>query len=249
MSDTRPLRDSRRVAPDWVRAHESLWRLGALALAHPTPEFHAALQGGAFQAALAEAWDEAGMGTLPAAVTEGDFAAFEAGYIAAFLHGQGGKPVASLLAGDHEALLAGVSRPVFMLNIAGFYRHFGLQPARADEGRADEPDHLVTMMEFMAVLSHLESRALQAGRDPAPLRRAQRDFLARHLAPFLETIAEALHRPVSPGLDHSQSLILAGYTTWARTLLARLEQQVGPYRDRAAAAAHRGEPAEQDLWG
>ena len=109
-----------------------------------------------------------------------DFAALEAGYITAFLHGPKGKPIASLLAGDHEHLLAGHARPVFMLNIAAFYRHFGLAAATEDEGRADEPDHLASLLEFMAVLAHLEARALSGGKDPSPYRRAQRDVLRRH---------------------------------------------------------------------
>lgn len=238
-----------RAGPARARARETLWRLGALALAHPAPEFHAAVERGEFHAALGDAWAAVTGRPWPRPAPPGDFAAFEAGYIAAFLHGRKGKPVASLLAGDHSTLLAGLSRPVFMLNIAAFYRHFGLTAATGDEGRADEPDHLAAMMEFMAVLCHLEARALAAGRDPGPSRRAQRDFLARYLAPMLEAVTAALGAARPTGLDPALAQLLDAFAPWARGQVAELEAQVGPFRDPDAAPAPGPAPAAQNLWG
>lgn len=236
------------AGPACARARETLWRLGALALAHPAPEFLGALRDGSFHAALDEAWGSVTGRPWPRTAPPGDFAAFEAGYIAAFLHGRKGKPVASLLAGDHGTLLAGLSRPVFMLNVAAFYRHFGLTAATGDEGRADEPDHLAAMMEFMAVLCHLEAGALSAGRDPAPPRRAQRDFLARYLAPMLEAVTAALGQAAPTGLDPAIARMLDMFAPWARGQVAELEAQVGGFRNPDAAPAPRAEPAPQNLW-
>ncbi len=245
--DTLPMGDSPRRAA----AKETLWRLAALAVAHPAREFHDALMSGAFHTAFSDAWAEITGAPWRAPPALADYAAFEAGFIAAFLHGPKGKPVAALLAGEHEHVLAGLTRPVFMLNLTAFYKHFGLQAAQADEGRQDEPDHLATMLEFMAVLCHLEAGALERGRDPAPPRRAQRDFLCRYLAPTLEGVAGCLrHYPVA-ALDPTLNRLMQDMAHWAQAQIAELEARVGPFRDpdapRPAGAAP--EPATQNLWG
>lgn len=65
-----------------------------------------------------------------------------------------------------------------------FYEFFGLR-RRQD---ALLPDHLSVELEFMHFLSTLESTD-EPGRDTASLRRAQRDFLDRHLSRLIEAIA------------------------------------------------------------
>lgn len=230
-----------------ARARESLWRLAALALAHPTPEVHQAVASGAFHDAFAAAWGAVTGRAWPRPAAPAGFAAYEAGYIAAFLHGRNGQPVAALLAGDHEELLRGLSRPVFMLNLAGFYGHFGLKAAVGDEGRADEPDHLAAMAEFLAVLCHLEAGALERGDDAASARRAQRDFLARYAAPALDCVAGKLRRQPVAELDATLAQLLQALADWAPGQLAELEARVGPHRDPDAPAPTA--PAAQNLWG
>lgn len=249
MSVAAPSRLPAGDAPGRARARETIWRLAALSLAHPAPEFRDAIACGGFPDAFGRAWAEVTGRAWPAPPAPAPFPAFEAGYIAAFLHGRSGKPVASLLAGDHEALLAGLSRPVFMLNIAAFYRHFGLTAAVEDEGRADEPDHLSAMAEFMAVLCHLESGTLARRSDAAPVRRAQRDFLARYLAPALGCVDGALTRSPVPDLDPTLRQIISDLAHWSRQQIAELEARVGPYRDPDAHAPAPAEPAPQNLWG
>lgn len=239
------------VADEAARASakETIWRLAALAFAHPAPEFHARLASGAFHDAFAAAWgDVTGRGWLRPA-PPADFAGFEAGYIAAFLHGRDGKPTASLLAGDHSELLRGLSRPVFMLNVAAFYGHFGLKAAADDEGRADEPDHLAAMAEFMAVLCHLEARLCASGRDAGPPRRAQRDFLARYLAPALEALGARLRRRPVPDLDPTLAQLTDELAPWARAQVAALEARVGPFRDPDAPRPAEAPAPAQNLWG
>ncbi|WP_422368169.1 molecular chaperone TorD family protein [Pelagibius sp.] len=241
-------------------AKETIWRLAAIALGHPAPELQKALESGAFHAALNDAWLAVTGRAWPKRAPSVDFAALESGYIAAFLHGPKGKPVAPLLAGDHERLLAGHARPVFMLNIAAFYRHFGLQAAETDEGRADEPDHLASMLEFMAVLAHLEAQALRRNRDPAAYRRAQRDFLRRYLCPLLRAVADCLRGWPVESLDETIGQLVADLPDWADHQAAELEARVGRYRDPDAATAARVEGAQsrdtaaarvvdQNLWG
>ena len=233
-----------------ARAAESLWRLGALAFGHPIEEFHRALLDGSFHEAVDAAWSVLTGRAWPREAPPARFADLEGGYIAAFEHGRGGKRLASLLGGEHKELLAGQARPAFMLNVAAFYRHFGLTQAIADEGRVDEPDHLACLLEFMAVLSHLEASAIAGGRDPGGVRRAQRDFLVRYVEPLLALIEAALRRPAEPPLDATLARLIGDLHGFADARIAELESQVGPYRSAEARPdAGPDAAARQNLWG
>lgn len=247
VSSRPPMGDS----PQRAQAKETIWRLAALAFGHPSPEFYDIVRSGQFHEAFSGAWAAATGAAWPKLPPSADYKSFEAGYIRAFLHGPGGKPTAALLAGDHDHILAGLSRPVFMLNIAAFYKHFGLKAATSDEGRNDEPDHLASMLELMSVLCHLESAALQKGRDASGYRRAQRDFLCRYLGLTLESVAGLLRHHQIALLDPTMSQLVQDMHSWAEAQIHELEARVGPFRDPDAPkpeAAHREMPA-QDLWG
>ncbi len=220
-------------AAERARAKESLWRLTSLALAHPAREYYDALASGAFQNAFSAAWQQVTGRIWHCRGPSCDFAAFESGFIAVFLHGPKGKPLASLFAGEHQVVLRGLSRPVLMLNLTSFYRHFGLRAAQQDEGRQDEPDHLSAMCEFMAVLCHLEAGALAAERDPGAVRRAQRDFLCRFLKPFLGVINDQLCRCKPDDLDPVIAQLCVDMANWAESQVAGLEAMVGAFRDPA----------------
>lgn len=59
-----------------------------------------------------------------------------------------------------------------------FYEFFGLRRSE----QAELPDHLAVELEFMHLLTHLEARATGAPEQLASVRRAEHDFLNRHLA-------------------------------------------------------------------
>lgn len=241
-------------SPERAMAKETLWRLSALACGHPTPEFYEAVASRQFHDAFSAAWAQVAGQGWPGADVSPNFEAFEAGYISAFLHGRNGKPLAALLVGENEDILAGLTRPVFMLNIAAFYKHFGLKPSITDEGRHDEPDHLACMLEFMAVLCHLEAHALKNERDPSPYRRAQRDFLCRYLGPALDAVAGQLRRAALPNLDPTIFTLLQDMDRWSLAQISELETRVGPFNDPdAPQQAHKAAPASQsapqNLWG
>ena len=237
-----------------AQAKETIWRLCALTLSHPAPEFHAAIESGVFHAAFDDAWSKVTGRRWPRAKASTDFATFEAGFITAFLHGYKGKPIASLLSGDHEDILKGLTRPVFMLNIGAMYKHFGLKAATSDEGRHDEPDHVTSMLEFMSVLCHLETQTLRKDADASAYRRAQRDFLCRYLAPTLAAIAGGLRHTPVPEFDPTVAQIVEELAQWSSVQITELEARVGPFRDPDApkpvlVATSQDENATQNLWG
>lgn len=238
-------------APERADAKGAIYRLAAVAFGHPLPEFQRALEDGSFHAVFNEAWRQITGRQWPDVCVSDDFAALEAGYIDTFVHGRSGKPRVPLLAGEYEHLLDGKTRPAFMLDLRAFYRHFGLQSATDDEGRPEEPDHLIDMLEFMAVLSHLEARALERGADPSGYRRAQRDFLHRYLLPLMDAIYQGVAAESGLSLDSTLVRMAEDLPEWVRQQLVELEARVGPYSDqRPSATDRRNGPraVEQNLW-
>ena len=239
-----PMGDS----PERARASMALYRLAAAALGHPVPELHEAFVDGRFHHAFNEAWQRITGRIWPRSAASADFAALEAGYIDMFLHGRRGQPRVHLLAGDYESLRNGVTRPVFMLNIQAFYRHFDLQAATGDEGRNEEPDHLATMLEFMAVLHHLEAQAIERGADCCAYRRAQRDFLRRYLLPLLETIHQEVSAESHGQLDANLLRLIEDLPQRLRQQLAELQVRIGPSTEPSVPAAEQTRNLAQNLW-
>ncbi len=234
--------------PERADANGAIYRLAAVAFGHPLPEFQHALEDGSFHQAFNDAWYRVTGREWPRFPASRDFAALEAGYIDAFAHGRHGEPRVPLLAGEYGALLGGQTRSVFMLNIRAFYRHFGLRAATSDEGRAEEPDHLIDMLEFMAVLSHLEARALERKADSSAYRRAQRDFLCRYLVPLMDAIRQELAAQRGLGLDKTLVRMIEDLPEWASQQAAELEARVGPYSDQASRAGDLPRSVDQNLW-
>jgi DMSO reductase family type II enzyme chaperone len=234
--------------PQRADAAGAIYRLAAVAFGHPLPEFQQALADGSFYVVFNDSWRQITGREWPRCNPSVDFLALEAGYIDAFVHGRRGKPRIPLLAGEYETLLGGLTRPVYMLNLQAFYRHFGLKSAVDDEGRAEEPDHLVDMLEFMTVLCHLEARALERDADPSPYRRAQRDFLQRYLAPLMDAMRQALARQHGFNLDATLVRMLEDLPEWMRRQLVELEARVGPYADPSASVSNGTRSVAQNLW-
>jgi DMSO reductase family type II enzyme chaperone len=104
-----------------------------------------------------------------------------ADFLAAF------EPAVSREAGSlHEAAYASEDRGVLFEELLRFYGHFGL--TRGEQ--AELPDHLTVELEFMHFLCWLEHGASARGDDVAGLRRAERDFLARHLRRLAAGLAQ-----------------------------------------------------------
>ncbi|MDP6980228.1 MAG: molecular chaperone TorD family protein [Myxococcota bacterium] len=70
-----------------------------------------------------------------------------------------------------------------------FYNHFGLT---LSQEQRELPDHVLTQLDFLHFLCFQEALALQQEGDPAPFRRAQRDFLARQVETWLPKLVDKL---------------------------------------------------------
>lgn len=116
----------------------------------------------------------------PPAVATSD--ALQQAYLSLFEVGPG-RPYCPLYEGAHRT-----GRMKLMEDIVRFYEHFGLkiQPG-------DHPDHLCAELEFMHYMAFKEAAALAHGDGVADVRRAQRDFLDRHLCRWLPRLHVRLH--------------------------------------------------------
>lgn len=211
-----------------AEARGAVYRLAAAALGYPLAETQQAFADGRFHQSLDEAWQRLDGEPWPRLAPSASLADLEVGYMATFVHGERGKPRVPLVANAYPELLAGLSPGSYLLNVQAFYRHFGLTAALGDEGHTDEPDHLVAMLEFCALLCHLERRALEGDADPAPYRRAQRDFLARCLGPLLHAVREHYAQQRDLGLDATLERLIQTLPDWADRQRLTLEAEVGP---------------------
>jgi len=109
---------------------------------------------------------------LEALADGGEYIEFQGEYIRLFDVGAV-RPPCPLYGGEW-----GMPRKRSMEDALRFYGFFGL---KMDEAVHELPDHVTVQLEFMQVMSYLEGEA-RGGGDPLPLLRAERDFLARHLA-------------------------------------------------------------------
>jgi DMSO reductase family type II enzyme chaperone len=76
-----------------------------------------------------------------------------------------------------------------MEEVVRFYNHFGLSLA---ESPRELPDHVTTELEFLHFLAFREAQAAEQGADADPFRRAQRDFIARHLGRWVPKLRAKL---------------------------------------------------------
>lgn len=174
-----------QIAKSHAREKSHMFRFLGLVWAHPDTDVFASLMDPPSRGALAGLCSclTGTIFELPRVTL--DFEAFEAGYINLVEPAPGNRSPAALHAGDYEDLLGGRSRPEFMLDYIAWYKHFGLQ-VRDGDGETRLPDHISCQFEFLAWLAHLEEHSEAGSTLESGYRAAQRDFLERHVLPFLE---------------------------------------------------------------
>jgi TorA maturation chaperone TorD len=119
-----------------------------------------------------------------------------------------------------------------LADVAGFYRAFGLRPAREHPERQD---HIVLELEFMAFILGLELCADEAERNEAEqnqttvnndagahraiCRQAQKRFFAEHLAWWVPTFARLLEHEDANGSYVKVAALLAAFIPAERAIL------------------------------
>jgi len=98
-----------------------------------------------------------------------------------------------------------------------FYDYFHV---KLSDQEKDYPDHLVVELEFIAFLAKKEADALEQGKDPAPYRRAQLDFLERHLDKWVckldERIQKRIKEPFYRGASSCLGEFLSNHLSYVR---------------------------------
>jgi len=74
-------------------------------------------------------------------------------------------------------------------DLVRFYDFFGLS---LSEGQREEPDHLLTELEFLHYLAYQEAALATAGESTEGLIRAQRDFITRHPGKWVPLLCSRL---------------------------------------------------------
>ena len=165
-------------------ARSYMYKVLAESFSYPTVEFARDLGSGEWQARLSTLSQH-----LPFQIShpaEASFAALkpdvlQQGYVSTFEVGVG-RPYCPLYEGSHRS-----GRMKLMEELVRFYEHFGLKTQAGDHA-----DHLCAELEFMHYMAFKEAAAL-AHNDPVPdIRRAQRDFLDRHLCRWLPRVRSRL---------------------------------------------------------
>jgi DMSO reductase family type II enzyme chaperone len=229
-------------------ARSRLFQLTALGFTHPVPAFHSVLTDGSYTRALAAAAVGVHSDSDFTHQEEREFVDFEADYIHLFQMGRGGKPMVPLTAGDHDEIAQGQGRPEFMLTYSSWYRHFGLK-INTDDNANELPDHLACQLEFMAWLAHLEESNLDDLQLQQGYQRAQRDFLVKHLQPFLELLtSELAARNGQPRINPLYLSLVAHTLEVNDSVLAQLEGLLAD-TDRLDASRNPEQIATVNLWG
>jgi DMSO reductase family type II enzyme chaperone len=181
-------------------ARSTLYSTFAKALSHPSDEVLAAFTSGKFesdvQGLMALAGYEPCVNGLPG--ISGEPRDIDLAYATAF---EAGLPKVSL----REVNYVREGEKVLFEDLFRFYDHFGLDTS---SGTLREwPDHIAVELEFMHYLTWLEGRT-QDLQSVTALRRAQQDFLIRHLGHWVLELADRLE----------QKAIIAPYPAVARLL-------------------------------
>lgn len=106
-----------------------------------------------------------------------------------------------------------------------FYNFFGLSLA---DGQQEEPDHLITELEFLHYLSYQEAQLAAAGESTEGLLRAQRDFIARHPGQWVPAMHQKLIQQQAMGFFPALTNLLVRFL---KDEEARLTEQIKQFTE------------------
>lgn len=177
-TDEAPGADTRAVA------RSTLYRSFAGFLSHPTKAVLDTFVAGQFERDVEGLMNEAGYTVTPrepCGVT-GTAQDIEIYYASAF---EAGLPKVSL----REANYIREGEKILFEDLFRFYDHFGLDTASG--ALREWPDHIAVELEFMHYLTWLEA---DVDDGKVALRRAQKDFLIRHVSHWVDELADRLEQ-------------------------------------------------------
>jgi DMSO reductase family type II enzyme chaperone len=188
MDTTMELGDPRTESGRIAAQRSRLYALLGIGFGFPDEELYEAVRDGTFATAIggtcrALPYDLTAATTPGLGAVEGPYGEFESEYIRLFDVGAAGPPCplyGGVYVGDRMKVMEDATR---------FYNFFEL---RLSPEMHELPDHITTELEFLHYLTFREAEARESGLDPAPLLRAERDFLARHLCRWMPQLRARL---------------------------------------------------------
>ena len=112
-----------------------------------------------------------------------------------------------------------LSRRDILEELLRFYEHFDI---KLSDQEKDYPDHLAVELEFMAFLAQKEAGALEQGKNPDPYRRAQMDFLERHLSKWVHQLDESIQKKVNEPFYRQASTFMTEFIRRHLSYLLRI---------------------------
>lgn len=141
---------------------------------------------------------------IPFPSSQDEIAEIESEYVNTFDLG-GGRPLyESAYTGHRDDMCA---RDIYE-DILRFYEHFDI---KLNEKKKDFPDNIAAELEFMAFLTKKEADAVEHGKNPAPYRLAQLDFLERHLNKWVHKLDEQIQKRCKEPFYKGASAFMAGF--------------------------------------
>ncbi|MFB6071059.1 MAG: molecular chaperone TorD family protein [Halanaeroarchaeum sp.] len=198
-----------RIADEAAAARATIYGILARLFEEPDEGLYEALADGSLAAELDVLVERAGLDVaVPTVVTDDGYDLLCARFNDVFAVGYPDPPVPLY---ESEHVTEGAWNDV-NLDVARAYDYFGVA---VDETEREHHDHLVLELEFAGYLARLAAATNDAG-----ARRARRDFLDRHLAGFLENVADEVAGENETGVYEPVAEFAAGV---AHADLAALE--------------------------
>lgn len=219
-----------------------VYKLLSLVYKYPTPDLFEAYRSGEFLSELFDAMsmlphlkpiaeDRAGWLEAAGKDLKGlTLPNFESQYISTFDVGMPQPPCP-----PYEGVFReGVERTSLLVEVSGFYHHFGLK-MNPEEGKREQPDHLSVELEFLHFLTFKEGQMRSKGDegDHDLLRGyvlAQKDFLERHLATWLQKFTEKMQKSSANPLFAKFAELTAQVASAELDHVRAMLEELGPFR-------------------
>ena len=203
---TDPLTDPAPLA----KARLAVYQFLLAALDKPSPAQQAWLTGAEFEQGLLSLCERFSIEVPPPPWWAGEYAQFEALYIACFEVGLPAPPV--VLLASHYNRRQPVPRTIH--EHLAVYRWFGVSMAKAN---IEQPDHLLNELAFLVRLDEL---LLAGAVESESILRARADFLSRHAAAWPGEAARAARSKAVPPVYQALLALLAAAVEQDRALSA-----------------------------